>query len=131
MHQSLISTDKLIMGTINITKSTTDNTITIFDSFFEKEIKINAAEYDQVNAYFKSQLADDKIANDFTAVVFEIAQGYNQTVEETLNSLKGQTGIELTATVAYYLNGLRSKATLLGVTAIQQPNVYAARNILV
>ena len=119
------------MGTINITKSTTDNTITIFDSFFEKEIKINAAEYDQVNAYFKSQLADDKIANDFTAVVFEIAQGYNQTVEETLNSLKGQSGIELTATVAYYLNGLRSKATLLGVTAVQQPNIYAARNILV
>ena len=119
------------MSTVNVTRNNTESTVIIFDNFFKKEIKINAADYDQINAYFRAQLGEDKIANDFTAVVFEIAQGYNQTVEETLNSLKGQTGIELTATVAYYLNGLRSKATLLGVTAIQQPNVYAARNILV
>ena len=64
-------------------------------------------------------------------MIFEIAQGYNQSPLELLDSIKGQSGVELSATLAYYLNGLRSKATLLGVTAIQQPNVYAARNILV
>ena len=119
------------MSTINIKKSNTDSTVVIFDSFFNKEIKINAAEYDQVNAYFKSVFTDVQIANDFTAVLFEIAEGYGQDVNETLESFKGQSGIELTATLAYYLNGLRSKATLLGVTAVQTPNVYAARNILV
>ena len=119
------------MSTINVTRNNAESTITIFDNFFKKQIKINAAEYDQINAYFRSQLSEDTIANDFTAVIFEIAQGYNQSPLELLDSIKGQSGVELSATLAYYLNGLRSKATLLGVTAIQQPNVYAARNILV
>jgi len=119
------------MSTINVTKSNTENTLLIFDNYYQKEIKVNAAEYDQVNAYFRSIFDDITIANDFSAVVFEIAQGYNQPVLELLDSLQGTAGVELSATLAYYLNGLRSKATLLGVTAIQQPNVYAARNILV
>ena len=119
------------MSTVNVTKSSTDSTVTIFDSYYQNEIKINAAEYDQVNAYFRSRFANDAIANDFTAVIFEIAQGYGQPVAELLDSIKGTAGIELSATLAYYLNGLRSKATLLGVSAVQRPNVYAARNILV
>ena len=52
-------------------------------------------------------------------------------MSELLESVKGIAGIELSATLAYYLNGLRSKSTLLGVSAVQRPNVYAARNILV
>lgn len=119
------------MSTINVTKSSTDSTVTIFDNYYQREIKINAAEYDQVNAYFRSQFSNDAIANDFTAVIFEIAQGYAQPVLELLESIKGTAGVELSATLAYYLNGLRSKATLLGVSAVQRPNVYAARNILV
>jgi len=40
-----------------------------------------------------------------------------------------QNAIQLTATMAYYLNGLRSPSTLLGVNSSVTPNFYTARNI--
>ena len=46
-----------------------------------------------------------------------------------LQQIQGQTLPELTLTLAYYLNGLRSKATLLGVNASVTPNYYVARNV--
>jgi hypothetical protein len=38
--------------------------------------------------------------------------------------------IQLTATLAYYLNGLRSPTTLLGINASVTPNFWTARNVL-
>jgi hypothetical protein len=119
------------MGTVNVKKSTTDSSIIIFDNFYKREIKVDAADYDIVRSYFKSIYQDSDIADDFTAVIFQIAQGYERDVHELLEEMKGQDGIAVNATIAYYLNGLRSKATLLGVTAVQQPNYYAARNVQV
>jgi hypothetical protein len=36
----------------------------------------------------------------------------------------------LTLNMAYYLNSIRSRATLLGVNAQPVPNYYAARTVL-
>jgi hypothetical protein len=38
--------------------------------------------------------------------------------------------MQVTSTVAFYLNDIRSNATLLGVGNVTTPNVYASRNIL-
>lgn len=119
------------MSTVNVRKSETEDSIILFDNFYKQEIKINGAEYDHVRQYFLSLFTDKNIADDFTATVFLIATGYNRNAIEILEELKGQDGIEVNATIAYYLNGLRSKATLLGVTVVQQPNIYAARNVQV
>jgi hypothetical protein len=119
------------MGTVNVKKSTTDSSIILFDKFYKKEIQVDSADYDIVRAYFRSIYQDPLIADDFTAVIFQIAQGYNRDIHELLEEFKGQDGVTVTSTLAYYLNGLRSKATLIGVTAIQQPNIYAARNVQV
>ena len=75
--------------------------------------------------------ANPNIADDFTGVVFQIATGYEKSALDILEEMKGQDGVSVNATIAYYLNGLRSKATLLGVTNVQQPNIYAARNVQV
>lgn len=119
------------MGTVNVRKSTTDKSVILFDNFYKREIKVDSNEYDIVRAYFRSIYQDPNIADDFTAVMFEVALGYNKNVLELLDEMKDQDGISVNATIAYYLNGLRSKATLLGVTAVQQPNYYAARNVQV
>ena len=47
-----------------------------------------------------------------------------------LQAFQGQTGMDLTASLAYYLNQVRSRATLLGVGVALQPNFYAARNVV-
>ena len=41
-----------------------------------------------------------------------------------------ETTLNLNEITAYYLNGLRSKSTLLGVTNLRVPNQYVSRNIL-
>jgi len=119
------------MSTVNIKKSDTDASIIIFDSFYKREIKVDINEYDLIRAYFLDLYQNSNIADDFTAVVFQIATGYEKSALDILEEMKGQDGVSVNATIAYYLNGLRSKATLLGVTNVQQPNIYAARNVQV
>lgn len=119
------------MSTVNVKRSNTDKSIIIFDSFYKREIKVDSNEFDIVRSYFLDLYTNPAIADDFTAVIFQIATGYEKSALEILEEMKGQDGVAVNATVAYYLNGLRSKATLLGVTVIQQPNYYAARNVQV
>ena len=62
---------------------------------------------------------------------FQIVNGYKTTVEELLAKFReADNPIQIDQTVAYYLNGLRSKATLVGVNVVQQANFYSARNVL-
>jgi hypothetical protein len=58
--------------------------------------------------------------------------------EKNLNKQKiidqansNQNQVQITATLAYYLNNLRSNSTLLGISTTATPNQYAARNILI
>ena len=119
------------MSSVNVTKNNTDKTVLIFDQFYEKELVISQADYDIVNSFFRKYYSDSSIADDFTSVFFQIVNGYKITVEELLAKFReADNPIQIDQTVAYYLNGLRSKATLVGVSVVQQPNYYAARNVL-
>jgi hypothetical protein len=46
-----------------------------------------------------------------------------------LEEIRGQTGPDLTLTLAYYINATRSNSTLLGLNVATQPNFYVAHNI--
>ena len=119
------------MSSVNVTKNNLDKTIEIFDSFYEKPIVIDQADYDIVNSFFRKFYQDQGIADDFTSVFFQIVNGYKITVEELLAKFReAENPIQIDQTVAYYLNGLRSKATLVGVNVVQQPNFYSARTVL-
>jgi len=118
------------MATVNITKDNLDSTVKIFDTFYNTEIVINSNDFDKVRSFFILNSDDNAIADDFTATFFKIQQNYNTTVDELLEKFKGlEDPIAMDETIAYYLNGLRSKSTLLGVSVLQQPNLYAARNV--
>ena len=117
------------MATVNYANPQTDRTIKIFDQFYNYATTVAADEYDAVNSYFKSVFGTAEAAGNFTVTLFRVAQQSSIPVMNLLEQIQGQTQAELTLTLAYYLNGLRSKATLLGLNASVTPNYYVARNV--
>jgi hypothetical protein len=69
-------------------------------------------------------------AGNFTMSLFRVAQNTGIPALTLLKEFQGQNGVELSASLAYYLNSIRSRATLLGVGSVVTPNFYQARNVL-
>lgn len=118
------------MSTVNYANSKTDQTVRIYDEFYSYSANVTQLEYDAVYSYFKSVFDTAEAAGNFTVTVFRIAEESSIPVMTLLQQFQGQTKPELTLTLAYYLNGTRSKSTLLGVNAAVTPNYYVARNII-
>ena len=93
-------------------------------------MEVDANEYDAVNSYFESVFNDKQIAQNFTTSLFRVAEQTGVPVLTILQQLEGQDQITLTNTLCYYLNGLRSPATLLGINSAVTPNYWTARNVL-
>ena len=117
------------MGSVNAVNRKTDQTVQIFNRFYGYEQYVPADQYDAVNSYFKSVFKSVEAAGNFTVTLFIISHTTNIPVMTLLQQFQGQSAPEITATLAYYLNGIRSKSTLLGLNVATQPNYYVARNI--
>lgn len=118
------------MGSVNELNPKLDTTVRVYDNFYNFEVQVDANTYDTVYSYLRSVFNSSKVAQDFTTTLFRIAEETNTPVLTILAQIEGQDAITLTATIAYYLNGLRSPATLYGVNATVTPNYYTARNVL-
>jgi len=119
------------MATLNYTNPGTDPTVRAFDEFYNRELVIDANAYDTVLSFFTSIFADEFAAKNFTLTVFQISEDTGSTVEDILSELGNQNQVQITATLAFYLNNNRSNTTLLGITNTATPNQYVARNILI
>lgn len=117
------------MGSVNVANPSTDLTVQIFDRFYKYQQSVNAVDYDTVLSYFKSVFENKTAAENFTVTVFRIAFLSKIPVMTLLQQFQGQTAPQITTTLAYYLNGIRSPSTLLGLNVPTQPNYYVARNI--
>jgi hypothetical protein len=117
------------MTSVNNYNPRTDTTIQIFDRFYGYEQQVPVDAYDAVLSYFKSVFGSVEAAGNFTVSVFRVSRQTGIPVMDLLQQFQGQSGPEVTLTLAYYLNGIRSSTTLLGVNAPTQPNLYVARNI--
>lgn len=117
------------MGTVNYPNPQLDQTVKIFDEFYAYSANVPADQYDAVYSYFRSVFDTAEAAGNFTTTVFRVAQQSDIPVMDLLQSFQGQSQPELTLTLAYYLNGLRSPSTLLGLNAAVTPNFYVARNV--
>lgn len=118
------------MNTINETNTNLDLTVRIFDNFYRFDTNVPAAEYDVVFSYFRSVMSTRQSAENFTVSLFQIAAETGQEPLNLLAQFQGQTGVNLDATLAYYLNQIRSRAALLGIGSPVRPNFYAARNVI-
>ena len=122
------------MSTVNYTNPNLDMTVRVFDNFYRYEANVPAAEYDIVYSYFLSQMTTPRAAGNFTVSLFRVAADTNIPVLTLLKQFQTEgnlgLGSNLDVQMAYYLNQVRSRATLLGVSIPVQPNYYAARAIV-
>jgi hypothetical protein len=117
------------MGTINAANPSIDQTVRIFDQFYNYAEDIPAAEYDIVWSYFNSVFNTTEQAQNFTVAWFRAAQAAGVSAVTMLQQVEGQTGPQLTLSLAYYLNSVQSPATMLGILTPVSPNYWAARNV--
>ena len=119
------------MSTVNYANPNTDLSVRIFDSFYDYDVNIPAEEYDVVHTYFLSVMTTRQAAGNFTVSLFRVAEDTGINPLTLLKEFQGLNGVSLSASLAYYLNSIRSRATLLGVGTPVTPNFYQARNVLV
>lgn len=117
------------MGTINAINPNIDQTVRIYDQFYNYAENVPSQEYDVVLSYFNSVFNTAEQAQNFTVAVFRVAQESGIDALTILSNLQGTTGPQLTASLAYYFNSVRSNATLLGVLQPATPNYWTARNV--
>lgn len=114
-----------------VSQDSIDKTVRIFDNFYTTQLVVNGNEYDVVHSFFKGVTSNTKVASNYTALLFRIAQtgGYN--VMSLLDALKGvNSKLQLTQVMAYYLNTFKSKTSLYGIGIIPKPNEAVQRNIV-
>ena len=119
------------MPTINAANPKIDQTVRIFDAFYNYSANVPAEEYDAVLSYFRSVFTTSEAAENFTSALFRVAEETNTSAMTLLQSFQqgGQATPEITALMAYYLNSVRSSSTLLGILTPTTPNFYTARNV--
>ena len=117
------------MGSVNTYNSSIDATVQIYDRFYGYQQEVQAVEYDAVNSYFESVFKTTDAAANFTITLFRISRTTGTPVMTLLQQFQGMTAPQITLTLAFYLNGIRSRSTLLGLNVPTQSNYYVAHNI--
>lgn len=118
------------MATIS-RKSAADQTVRIFDNFYNTKLVVNAADFDVVYSYFKGVSDNSTIAGNFTSLLFRIAQETGYNVIELLQIIQGQPNkLQMNQVICYYLNSFKSKSSLYGIGNIPKPNEAVQRNVV-
>ena len=116
------------MATITVNP---DQTVLIYDSFYNNKSVVNATEYDIVYSYFYGASNSRTIANNFTSILFNIAQQSGTSVVELLQIIKGsENTLQMNSIICYYLNTFKSKVALYGTGNIPTPNQVVQRNVV-
>lgn len=87
-------------------------------------------EYDHVLSTFTKIMKDTSAARNFTESLYRVAAETGTYVITLLESLDITDVMTLNSSMAYYLNGINSPATLYGVQNPVLPNYYAGRQVL-
>lgn len=118
------------MSTVNAPNDKIDVTVRVFDQFYDFALEVPVEQYDVIKSFFLTVFTEETAADNFTVTIFRIAQETGVEALTILEQIQDQNTIELTSTLAYYINGLRSPATLLGVNTPVVPIASVARNVL-
>lgn len=122
---------------LEVTK--TENTLEIFDSFYAEPLSVPVNEWDVVNSYFVGVLKGDPnsestkdTAKKFSSVLFKIAQQTGTDIMVFMDYFRTnvETSIQVNSEMAYYLNLLKSKTALYGISTVVSPNQAVQRNII-
>ena len=120
-------------NTLDAPKSTLDKTVKIFDSYYNSDIVIDANQYEIVKSYFYDVSKSENISSNFTSMIFRISNITGDNPLDLIEYMKGnaKTKIEANATMIFYLNAIKSKTALYGISVVPQPNDNVQRNVLI
>ena len=122
---------------LEVTK--TENTLEIFDSFYAEPLSVPVNEWDVANSYFVGVLKGDPnsestkdTAKKFASVLFKIAQQTGTDIMVFMDYFRTnvETSVQVNTEMAYYLNLLKSKTALYGISTVVSPNQAVQRNII-
>lgn len=117
-------------NTVDASGSNLDQSVRIFDSFYNIDLVIPADRYEIVRSYFVKVTSSYNVAENFTQLLFRIAQLTGTDVMVLLGNLQGTTKVQMNGLLAYYLNSIKSKTTLYGIGSSPQPNPSIQRNVV-
>ena len=121
------------MTTVNTTNFNIDQTVRVYDQFYDFDVNVPADEYDIVYSFFQREMTTPRAAGNFTVSLFRVAQETQIPALTLLQGFQGSgasNGINLNVSLAYYLNLIRDRSTLLGVGTPVVPNYYPAQAVL-
>jgi D-mannonate dehydratase len=118
------------MSSVNFENPAIDQTVRVFDDFYRYEVTVPAAQYDIVYSFFRDTMQNQQSAGNFAVSLFKVAEETGIPALTLLQGFQGLDQVQLNANLAYYLNQIRSTATLLGVSVAVVPNSYAARLVI-
>lgn len=116
---------------VNEPKSQLDNTVRVFDKFYDFDLYVDGNQYDIIYSYFYSISNSKSNARNFTTIIFRIAHTIGESPLTLMEQIKGQNKIETNALLTYYLNTMRSKSTLYGIGIVPEPNQSVQRNVVI
>lgn len=107
-----------------------DQTVRIFNEFYNLRLVVSANEYEIVNSFFRGYTTSDSVAKNFTEILFRIANQTGIDVLELLDSFDATDSMKTTVMMAYYLNSFSDKTVLYGVNNLIIANQAVERNIV-
>lgn len=116
---------------IDAPRNNLDKTVRVFDQFYNFDLLVNASQYEVIYSYFFSINNSKFIASNFTALLFRISSVTGEDVMSLLNDITGKSKLDANALLTYYLNSIKSKTTLYGLSSVPQPNQSVQRNVVV
>ena len=116
---------------VNVVNPKIDRSVRVFDQFYAYDEVVPTAEYDLVYSFLKSVFSTAGAAANFTTALFRVSTASKIPIMTLLAQLENKSQLEITLTIAYYLNGTRSLSTLLGLTQPITPSYYTARNVII
>lgn len=105
-------------------------TLSFFNGYFEKTLQLNAAMYDAILGFFNARMGSLEAAEAMTSAVITSAFENNIDPLELIKEMRDLDGIELTDTLALFLNETRRNTSLLGTVTPRQVNRNVSRNII-
>lgn len=107
-----------------------DSSVSSFDNFYSIPPAISADAYQIVETFFLNNTGSPTTAQSYALNLFRIAQITDQNVLDLLKNFEGQDAMNMTLTMAYYLNTVSDKTVMFGVSALPTPVFAVARNIV-
>jgi hypothetical protein len=120
------------MPTIFDNRDSMDQTVRIYDQFYNVDVVVNAAEFDIVFGFFQTICATTQIAANYTSFLFRVSSESGIPIMqfmEDLNKMKTDKML-VNSFLAFYLNKFRSKTNLYGVSTVPRPVQPVARNVV-